>query len=85
MLKIFCAQKFHHILFLWAEPAMKINKDHTLCVTLRMSTMGTATMDTHRRLEKKRKRQGPLIQNGPTKRLSESALDHRSNIGSYRD
>ena len=29
--------------------------DHTLYVTLRMSTIGTATMDTHRTLEKERR------------------------------
>ena len=35
------------------EPAM--NTDHTLYVTLLTSTVGTATMDTHRTLEKERR------------------------------
>ena len=47
------------ISFSWVEPATKVNKDHTLCITLRTSTMDTATIDTHRRLEKERR--GELI------------------------
>ena len=36
-------------------PAAKVNTDHTLYVNLRTSTVGTATMDTHRTLEKERR------------------------------
>ena len=35
----------------WSQPR-KLNTDHTLYVTLHMGTVGTATMDTHRTLEK---------------------------------
>ena len=38
----------------WSQP-QKLNADHTSYVTLRTSTVGTATMDTHRILEKERR------------------------------
>ena len=60
----------------WSQP-QKLNTDHTLYVTLSMSTIGTATMDTHRTLKKKKKRQACLTRNGPIKPLSESALESR--------
>ena len=37
----------------WSQP-QKLNTDHALYVTLRTSTVGTATMDMHRTLEKER-------------------------------
>ena len=63
----------------WSQPRT-LNTDHTLYVTLRTSTMGTAHMDMHRTLEKE-KRQAYPTRNGPTKQLSELALERQSNIG----
>ena len=45
--------------------------------------VGTATMDMHRTQEKKR--QAYLTRNDPTKPLSESALECRSNFTSCHD
>ena len=50
MCKIFIIFNFRR----WSQPR-KLNTDHTLYVTLRTSTVGTATMDTHRTLEKERR------------------------------
>ena len=42
----------------------KLNADRTLYITLRMSTVGTATIDTHRTLEKERRDKLILLETG---------------------
>ena len=70
MLKVFPAQKIHCINFYgWSQP-QKLNTDHTLYIT---STVGTATMDTLRSLEKER-REAYHTRNSPTKSLSSLVL-----------
>ena len=59
MLKIFHVQKFNFRG--WSQPR-KLNMDHTWCVTSCMSTVGTATMDTLRSLDRERREKLILLE-----------------------